>query len=369
MNNNNQYANDILEKCTECGRCADSCCFLTDAGESPRAITARGASIHDAFSCSLCGACQIICPQGLSPWKMFAARRREAVDNSEFDISRYRYLFPDRNSNIMSAFRKYAGIDYSDISNFGDSGICFFPGCTLMTYSSGLTRGVWTQLKENSGCDSMLTACCGRLLEQMGMQQRAEDMRDRLQEYVQSHNIHCIITVCPGCYYELKNIFQSTKVMIQTVYEVLHFKKNIHMAGRRCAVHDSCPDRFDGTFGNQVRQALKTSGVSIVEMLHHKTNTICCGSGGQLSHFRPDLVEALVQMRQDEARMAGAEIMVGYCLSCVLKYGSNVPEIPVMHVLNVLLEIEEDFKGAKERAAQMLSGSDGEKIWQEIMSD
>lgn len=365
----NQYMTDITEKCIACGLCAEHCSFLTETGQSPRDMANRGIEVSEAFSCSLCGACEAACPHGLSPRGMFAARRHEAVENTEFDINRYRYLFPDRNNNVMSAYRKYSGIDYSDIDAFGDAGICFFPGCTLMTYSLGLTRDIFNRLKNSCGCDSMWTACCGKPLDQMGLQKRLDNMHGQLRDFVREHNIHKIITACPGCYYEMQNILQSSGVVIQTVYEVLDFRQQVRMRSRRCAVHDSCPDRFVGTFARQVRQALEQSGFTIVEMLHNKANTICCGSGGQLSHFRPDLVEKLVQIRQGEARQAGVEILVGYCLSCVLKYGGKGSEIPVTHALNLLLELEEDFKGAKERAVKMLSGPDGEKIWQEIMSD
>jgi Fe-S oxidoreductase len=300
---------------------------------------------------------------------MFAVRRNEAVANSEFDGNEYRYLFPDRKSNVMTAYRRYMGIDYNDIGSMDNSGTCFFPGCTLMTYAPGLTRAIFKRLKDNVGCQGMWTACCGKLLEQMGLQQRLKITHDHLKEFVQEHTISQIITACPGCYYEMEKIFRASNVVIRTVYEVLEFGKQIPADGKRCTVHDSCPDRHAGKFGGQVRQALKQKGFTTVEMLHHRQNTICCGSGGQISHFRPDLAENLVKLRQDEARQTGADILVGYCLSCVLKYDSKQSEIPVTHALNLLLELEEDYKGAKERAAKMFNGPAGEKIWDEIMAD
>lgn len=360
---------EIMEHCVECGVCAVNCSLLAETGQSPLAIARRGVMLDEAFSCSLCGACEAACPQRLSPKQLFANRRNEAVANGEFDVAKYRYMFPDRKNNAMKVYRKYSGIDYSDIDNSSDGGTWFFPGCTLMTYSPGLTREIYSRLKNSCDCQGMWTECCGKPLDQIGLQHRLKTTHNYLWEFLREHSIKRIITACPGCYYEMQKIFQSTDVVIQTVYEVLDFGKQVRVDGKRCTVHDSCPDRFLGKFGRQVRQALEQKGYFIVEMLHNTVNTICCGSGGQLSHFRPDLMEELVKQRQDEARQAEADILVGYCLSCVLKYDSKEPGIEITHALNLLLDLTEDFKGAKERAAKMFSGPDGEKIWEEIMTD
>jgi Fe-S oxidoreductase len=329
----------------------------------------RGIEVKEAFSCSLCGACETACPQSLSPREMFARRRSEAVNNGEIDIDEYRYLFPDRKNNVMNVYRKYSGIDYGDLKYSGNGGICFFPGCTLITYSPELTREIYRRLQESCDCRGIWTECCGKPLDQMGLQQRLTHMHERLKEFLQEHNISRLVVACPGCFYELKKIFQSCDVIIQTVYEVLDFESAVRTDNRRCAIHDACPDRFEGKFGSQVRQALKKCGFSMVEMKHNQEQAICCGSGGQISHFRPDLTEKLVNLRLDEARQSGADILVGYCLSCVLKFDSKSADIPVTHVLNLLLGQSEDFKGAKERAAQMFAGTDGAKIWEEIMAD
>ena len=363
------YITELKQKCVECGQCAESCALLSESGQSPLKMAERGIEINEALSCSLCGACEAACPLGLSPRQLFVARRREAINNSEIDSSEYRYLLPDRKNNVMSAYRNYFGTDYSDINSFDDAGTCFFPGCTLMTYSPGLTREIFARLQSSCDCQGFWTECCGKLPEQIGLQKKAEDMRNRLKEFVRAHNVKRIIVACPGCYYELQEIIQACDVVVQTVYEVMDFGQPAQNDDKRYAVHDSCPDRFAGIFGNQVRRALEKCHYSTVEMGHNGKNAICCGSGGQLSHFRPDLVEELVKVRQDEAQKAGADILVGYCLSCVLKYDGSSSEIPVTHALNLLLGLKEDYTGAKKRAQKMFSGSDGEKRWEEIMAE
>ena len=339
--------NEMMDKCIECRQCMDCCSLLTEIGQSPLEIARRGIELYEALSCSLCGACEAACPIGLSPKQLFQARRKEAIANNEIDSAEYRYLLPDRKNNVMNAYRSYYAIDYSDINSFADAETCFFPGCTLMTYSPEVTRAVYRILQDNCDCKGVWTECCGKLLSQLGLQERLSDLRRRLTDFVHEHHIKKVIVACPGCYYELRDVFQDCGITVQTVYEVIEFAKQRKINDKKYTVHDSCPDRFAGVFGNQVRNALTQSGFSIVEMDHAKMNTICCGSGGQLSHFRPDLVEKLIKLRQDEARAVKADTLLSYCMSCVLKYDNYPFEIPVTHALNLLLGLKEDYKGGK----------------------
>ena len=358
-----------IDNCVECGVCANDCSFLRESGESPAAMAKRGISTSEAYSCSLCGLCAAVCQQGVNPMEMFAGRRREAVSHSEIEIDDYRYMFPDRKNNVMSVYRQESGIDYSKSDSFNDAESCFFPGCTLMTYSPALTRETFKRLKASGVCQEMWTECCGKPLNQLGVQQRLETMQGNLKQFVKDHHIKRLITACPGCYYELREIFNADELTIQTVYEVLAADNRDHSEDGRYTIHDSCPDRSEGVFGRQVRQALEQQNCTLSEMKHNRENTICCGSGGQQSHFRPDLAEEVVQVRQNEVQQTGAETLVGYCMSCVLKYDGKMPGVSVVHALSLLLNVEVDYTGAKERAGKILSGPRGEQLWEKIMSE
>ena len=361
-----KYASD---NCVECGVCANDCSFLREVGESPAAMARRGITTSEAYSCSLCGLCAAVCRQGVNPMEMFAERRREAVSNDEIEIEDFRYMFPDRKNNVMSVYRQESGIDYSKSDSFNAADTCFFPGCTLMTYSPALTTETFKRLKSSGACQEMWTECCGKPLNQLGLQQRLETMQSNLKQFVKDHHITRLITACPGCYYELREIFNEDELTIQTVYEVLAADNRDHSGDGRYTIHDSCPDRSEGIFGKQVRQALEQQNCTLSEMKHNRENTVCCGSGGQQSHFRPDLAEEVVQMRQDEVQQTGAETLVGYCMSCVLKYDGKMPGVSVVHALSLLLNVDVDYRGAKERAGKILRGPRGEQLWEKIMAE
>jgi len=348
----------ITEECTECGLCSEACNFLAQTGVSPLEMARRGIAMEEAYGCAQCGMCGVICPLHLNPMQMFVARRVEAISNEELDPNDFNYFLPDWEENVMKLYRSYCEVDYSKITIDLDSSTCFFPGCTLMTYSPGLTKKIYSQIQLKYGCQGMLTSCCGKPLYQMGLIDRAEKYAETIIGEVLQRGIQRLVVGCPSCYYLLRDLLKGTGVEIRTVYEMLDFKKNSPESLPQCTVHDPCPDRVEGIFSQQVRGALETFGYELVEMEGNRENALCCGSGGQISHFRPELSYNLVEGRLNQASSTGAAILASSCLSCVLNFARLPSKLSVRHVLNLLLEYDEDYTDTKNKAAQMFAQQD-----------
>ena len=357
-----------IEKCLECGLCSQECELLKELDTSPKQLAERGVGALEAFSCALCGACEAACPEGLSPKALFDNGRRLAVASGEMNLEEYGFLMPDHAYNLMRVYRDFYGIDYRDVEVKGSAGICFFPGCTLMTYAPELTRAVYSQLQASCGCGGIISGCCGKPLSMLGLPERAENLTDSLLARLRKHEVREVIAACPGCYYELRKLLDSADIKCKTVYEAMDVPKVGSANGRRVTVHDSCPDRFEGRFGSQVRELIQHQGFFLTEMVHNRTNTKCCGSGGMISRFRPDLMEQMVEERLDEAAAAGAEAMVSYCMSCVAKFADAPGDFVSRHALSIMLGRDDDFKGVRGKAAQMLEGPQGAELWAKMNS-
>ena len=196
--------------------------------------------------------------------------------------------------------------------------------------------------------------CCGKPLDQMGLQRRNEKTIHNLVDKMAGLEVKRLIVACPGCYYHLQEVLEQHGVELLTVYEVLDFLEfDANQAVPLCTVHDSCPDRFDGIFATQVREALCQCGYNLVEMSSNGIDSPCCGSGGQVSNFRPEYTEKLVGERLKDAEKSGADILVAYCLSCVLNFATSSSYLKVRHALNLLLGIEERYTGVKDRVLKM----------------
>jgi|GEM_PF-610822 Fe-S oxidoreductase len=376
MNNNEKKEAariTIAEQCIGCGICREDCQLLQEIDEDPSAIALRGPTMDEAYACFLCNQCEAVCPLDLSPGRMFAERREEAVRNGEIDIEELRYVFPDRPLNIMGMFRHVNQIDYQDLNQSVPGKIGFFPGCTMMTYASVMTRKVYHTLAEIYPDLVFMPDCCAKPFYQLGMEERGEKYRIRLKAKINHLGIKSLVTACPNCYYELQEVLAGQDIQIVTVYEILkgsfQSQPNMEATPVKCTIHDSCPDRLAGIFGRQVREALRDASYEVVEMAHNLDTSFCCGSGGQVSHFRPDFAEEVVRRRLQEARDTKAEILVAYCLNCVLNLTRNPSGLTIKHALNLLLDVDEDYDGLKNKVQEMFSGPDGEEIWQEIMAE
>lgn len=352
----------VLSACSECGLCQESCDLLTEIGDSPAAISERDATVEEAYACSLCGRCRAACPLGLDPGALFADRRVRAAARQEIDAEEYAYLFPDRAGSGIRIYRDYFGIDYQDLTCDADSEVGFFPGCTLFAYSPRLTRAIYLRLHENGGCRVLIDDCCGKPLVQMGLKERAGQALSGLLDKVRESGVKKLVMACSGCYYALREPLKEIGVEALTVYEALRFEPVAAVNLPAVTVHDSCPDRDEGIFARQSREALIRRGYALVEMEENRENAPCCGSGGQVTHFRPDRAELLVENRLKAAEGIGANILAAYCLSCVLNFARRPSALKVKHVLNLLLDCDEDYARVKDRAAEAFGVVEEEEV-------
>lgn len=374
-NSLSKVCHQIAQECTECSQCVGECFFLRETGLTPAEIAHKEPSVEEAYSCTLCGLCEILCPASLSLSTMFSAARKKAVDEGRMEIEAYRYMFPDRRNHLMSFYRKHRGLHYADLSPDREGSSAFFPGCIMLTYSPELVRAVFANLQDTRRELTLITDCCGLPLEQLGLQARHRRYLANLQAKLAGLKIKSIITACPNCYYQLSPLLSSSGIKLLTVYEALDFEAMIGnhpypaSRGELITIHDSCPDRREGIFAGQVRDALKRKGYTVMELPNSKEKTTCCGSGGQVTHFRPDLAEKLVEKRWQEFRQTGAQIFAAYCLGCVLNLAKNSGSNKVQHVLNLLLDLPQDFTGAKQQLRQLFEGPQGEKNWEAVMNE
>ncbi len=364
------WEKEIAELCVSCGECAESCRILSELDVSPGSIAARGVESYEAYGCALCGKCEAICSVGLSPFRMFEQRRVEAVKNGEIDLNEYKYLFPDRGVTVMSIFRDYYRIDYSEFNCSLPADTAFLPGCTMLTYSPELTKKVYKALAQKNDSPLFLANCCGIPMYHIGLPERGDKIKADLREKARLLGVKRLVIACPNCYYQFKKEAAFQDIEIITVYEALQDEFIPKPCSEVYAIHDSCPDRFEGVYGKQVGEALDRLGYQRVEMKHQGRDSVCCGSSGQLGHFRPEWSTEHEEQNLEEAKEAGADVLLAYCHACVLNLG-NIAEskIKVRHALNILLGFEENYDEVKGKAAAMFEGEEGYELYLKLNED
>lgn len=365
--------------------------MLKTFGIDPLTLGQKGPALEVAYSCSLCGLCAAVCPVSLDLRKLFSAAREDAVETKTVDINEYRYLFPDRPINILSVYRELTGVHYDDLPVNQAGSAAFFPGCTMLTYNPELIKEIFGHLQSQYKDLSLITDCCGATLEQLGLKSRGESYVSTLREKLIDLGVKSLILACPHCYNELLPVLKESGIQPVTIYDALednavisqpsggkkvrghtssissNYERLGGMSPLKVTVHDSCPDRSQGIFAGQVRKALTQKGFELVEMEHNRELTICCGSGGQVSHCNPELAGELLHIRLREAQDSGAQILAGYCQTCVLNFAKESSPVKILHSLNLLLDFDQDFVGVRAKAKKLFAGPEGERLWEKIM--
>lgn len=130
------------------------------------------------------------------------------------------------------------------------------------------------------------------------------------------------------------------------------------------ACHDSCSSLREMNVSAQPRALLRSvKGLRLVEM---EDPEACCGFGGLFSVKFPEISETLASRRLDQAAEAGAEVIVGADLGCLMSLAGRLARedrpIEIRHVAEVLagsLDAPPLAFPRREEAGPCRSGSEG----------
>jgi len=109
------------------------------------------------------------------------------------------------------------------------------------------------------------------------------------------------------------------------------------LQGRTVTYHDSCAGLRELGIKQQPRQLLQSCGVGIKEM---SRTEVCCGFGGTFCAKMPDISEKMVTDKLDNAVAAGADLLLGGDLGCLMNISGRARRLgqalEVRHVTEVL---------------------------------
>jgi Fe-S oxidoreductase len=206
----------------------------------------------------------------------------------------------------------------------------FFPGCSLISYAPELVRRIGQWLDGAGIRWALSDECCGSPLMSAGLFERSAALRHKVLEQIRAAGIKRVLTVCPGCGEELAEVM-GEEVDIVPLPELMcaYLAENdvaapCAEAGDQAIIRssftffDSCHDRFDLRHGTAVRRLLELCFPQApqLECAHHGRDTLCCGAGGAVAPYDPDISARRVWRVVDEARATGASTLVSTCPTC-----------------------------------------------------
>jgi Fe-S oxidoreductase len=166
---------------------------------------------------------------------------------------------------------------------------------------------------------------------------------ERNLETLHRYDYNRILTQCPHCYNTFKNEYPQFGGDLQVIHHS-QFIGELIGSGRlklnraldqAVTFHDSCYlGRYNGVY-DAPRDALRATGVNVVEMTRSREKGLCCGGGGANAWFEIEDTDApsphkrpgsklgrVGEMRLEEAMSHGVATLAVACPFCVLMLDS-----------------------------------------------
>jgi heterodisulfide reductase subunit D len=345
--------------CVRCGLCLSVCPGYRDSlreTDSPRARVALVRAVKEGlletptdeystafFRCLLCGACTFVCPSGVAVDRIMELTRGElasqgllpeALSDLDTRIARYRNISAEANdgrliwADNLPTPPTGLGKEQAEVAYFVGCVSSFFPRSYKVPQS-------FVQILDRGGVDYALLGgtewCCGYPMFIDGELERARDLIRHNVEAVRAMGVKRVVTTCPSCFHFWKHSYPAAlgvEEMEDLGLEVQHATEfladlletgNLKLRKLRENVtyHDPCDLGRKGGVTEAPRRILaQIPGLRLIEMAENRDSSHCCGGGGNLETFAPEMSKAVARNRIQQAADVRAGTLVSACQQC-----------------------------------------------------
>jgi Fe-S oxidoreductase len=324
-------------RCIQCNICQPYCVMyravsqlefpgpMVVAASCSRALSEFGATSGVIYNCTLCRLCETTCPENAPIADMVEFVRKyifkyqpELVPQSLKELCgtarRRRVIFDEPAPDVI---HEKSSAEY-----------VLFLGCHGRYKQKQRAEAAVSMLKRLSiDFTTIDEVCCGAPLTAAGCDAGPGLARANL-ERIREKKTAKVITICPHCLVTFcERPEYKGKLEPIHIAELLPQLQLSPESKEVVAYHDPCMlGRVCGVF-DEPRQALKWAGVKTVEMNTSREKAYCCGAWGGLGQSSPGVAEEIASRRLEDARDAGANVLLTECPWCLEIFGSaKLPE-------------------------------------------
>jgi len=352
----------FFDGCMRCGRCVASC-PSAGAGEAfaprdfvqamRRALWREHSPVGDIrfmsrheetkvdenlWYCTTCRACLEVCPVYGATFEMVTKKRVLAVEEGtlvpKLMTQTLEKLFKYNNPWESSKKKRGAWADELEIANLTKRGVeadlCYFVGCTTSFDDTAqrIARSFSEVLKAagvNFGILGKKEPCCGDIARRVGELGLFEEQKEGCEELFEKYHITEVVTSSPHCFHTFNNEYPEaafraehyTLLLNELIKDgKLQFAKGIEA---KVTYHDPCYLGRHNRIFDEPREIIRSiPGLTLLEMPHHREDSLCCGGGGgrMWQDLQGDVKMSEVRIREAEA--TGAEIVITACPLCLI---------------------------------------------------
>jgi Fe-S oxidoreductase len=352
---------DTYRLCFQCGKCDVVCPWNQVRDFSIRKII-REASFglteienEDIWRCTTCGNCPDKCPRGVQQIDLGIALRRLAT---QYDVmhaaakpARAARASLDSEGNPLGENRAERA-DWANglpVKPFDEKTEFLFFGCCYLGYDPRMKKvaKATVEILDRAGVDYGILgtreSCCGESIRKTGAEDTYRKLaKENIKAFIDT-GVKKIVVSSPHCYEAFKNEYAEFMVN----FEVIHITRllldlidqgRLPVTGsfeRNATYHDPCYlGRHNGIYDEPRGILDRIPGLKFRDMAASRSNSFCCGGGGGRVWMETPKGERFSDLRLEQARAIGADLLVTACPYCIAMFEDS----------RLTLEMEEEIE-------------------------
>ena len=353
---------DAFKLCWQCGLCSASCpwnsvrTFMAHKMICQSRYGLVDLEDEDWWLCSTCNLCVSRCPRGVAIADIIRATRKIML---EFQFEKAPASLRSAIGNLSgegnpwgnerskrAAWAEPLGIQpYSS-----DRHEVLYVPCCVPAYDPNLgsvaraTAGLLKSMGTSFGVLGEKESCCGESLRKAGHEKLFESLMKSNVAAFKDCGAKSIIVTSPHCFTTFKEDYpglgDKIRVLHVTQYlaELLEkgrlaFKRNLN---KRIVYHDPCYlGRHNGIYEEPRRVLESIPGVSLMDELESRENSLCCGGGGGRIWMETLKGERFSDILVEQAVEVKADVLATACPYCLLNFKDSLANLQRSHALEV----------------------------------
>ena len=301
-----------------CEECMKSCAYLAHYKKHPGLLSREIYNNTQIImgdhqlnkpmnSCSLCGQCSVVCPNGFDMAAVCHSARRNMVSTDKMPLAPHEFALLDMIFSNDEAFlaRPQAGVE--------NCKYVFFPGCQASAIAPATVRAAYEDLCARlEGGVALMLGCCGAICDWAGRYEMQESTREFIKNELSKLGDPIIIAGCPSCKKELSQSVGGEIVGIWDVLENIGLPEGAKALPRPAAMHDSCGARGDEATQNAIRAIAVKLGCELVETEYERDKAPCCGYGGLTMYANREVAHEMAEKCLERSDAP----YISYCMAC-----------------------------------------------------
>ena len=258
-------------------------------------------------SCSLCGQCTVVCPNGFDMAHVCHLARQNMVSTDKMPLAPHEFALLDMFFSNGDAFlcRPQPGYERCKY--------VFFPGCQAAAIAPETVKAAYLDLCERlDGGVALMLGCCGAICDWAGRYEMVGQTREFIDRELGKLGDPIIIAGCPSCKKELSGHEGAQLIGIWDVLCEIGLPAGTKRIDRPMALHDSCGARGDEQTQQAIRTLAERLGCELVETPFSGDRSPCCGYGGLTAYANPEIAGEMT----DKCLERSDAPYLSYCMAC-----------------------------------------------------